>query len=270
MKDDRILPATRIVAVIVIPFLWLAFLILFFNPDSTGEHFAWQIKPHMTSLYIGAGYIGGSWLFVNILIQKHWHRVQGAFLPITVFTWFMLAATLLHWDRFSHGTLGFNLWLILYAVTPFLVPAIWISNKEADTRQPEESDLLVAPIILWILRLIGTIGLATVIVSFFSPEFLIRIWPWALTPLTARVMCGWIALLSVGAFVMAGDRRWSYWRIPLESIFIWHVLVLLAGVIKITDFTVSIVNWYIVTIALMVTGIIIYYLLMEGKRRGYP
>jgi len=60
--DDRILPITRIVAVIVVPFLWLAFLILFFTPDLSGERFAWAIKPHMTAMYLGAGYLGGSWL----------------------------------------------------------------------------------------------------------------------------------------------------------------------------------------------------------------
>jgi hypothetical protein len=86
-------------------------LILFFFPDQTGERFAWQITPHMTSLYIGAGYLGGSWLFVNMLSQKRWHRVHSGFLPITTFTWFMLFATLLHWERFSHGKLGFTLWL---------------------------------------------------------------------------------------------------------------------------------------------------------------
>ena len=155
MKNDNILPITRIVAVIVIPFLWLAFLILFFYPDSTGEHFAWLIKPHMTSLYIGAGYLGGSWLFVNMLIQKRWHRVQGGFLSITTFTWFMLAATILHWDRFSHGKLCFTLWLILYAITPLLVPAIWFYNKKTDSGQPEESDVMVTPVIAWIMRFIG-------------------------------------------------------------------------------------------------------------------
>lgn len=268
MKDDRILPITRIVAAIVIPFLWLAFLILFFLPDTTGERFAWLIKPHMTSLYIGAGYLGGSWLFVNILIQKRWHRVKGGFLAITAFTWLMLFATLLHWDRFSHGRLGFTLWLILYIVTPFLVPAVWMNNRKVDTGQPEESDLLVEPVILWVLRLIGTVGMVTVILGFFQPDFLIRIWPWTLTPLTARVMCGWIALLSMGSFAISVDPRWTSWRVPLESIFIWHALVFVAIAVKVSDFTMSIVNWYTVSIFVMVVGIAIYYPWMEGKRKN--
>lgn len=267
MNDDRILPVTRIVAILVIPFLWLAFLILFFFPDSTGERFAWLIKPHMTSLYIGAGYLGGSWLFINMLVQKRWHRVKGGFLAITTFTWFMLLATPLHWDRFSHGTLGFTLWLILYIITPFLVPAIWMLNRKADTGQPEESDVLIAPAILWIMRLIGTFALVSVITGFFSPETLIRFWPWALTPLTARIMCGWIALLGVGSFAMSADPRWTSWRVPLESIFIWHVLVLAAVILKADDFTMGIVNWYTISIFIMVAGIAVFYPLMEGKRK---
>jgi hypothetical protein len=268
MNNDQILPFTRIVAVLVIPFLWLAFVILFFFPDTTGERFAWLIRPNMTSLYIGAGYLGGSWLFVNMLIQKRWHRVKGGFPAITAFTWFMLVATFLHWERFSHGTLGFTLWLILYIVTPFLVPFVWLKNRIMDTNQPEESDVLVAPVILWIMRLIGTFALVSVIVGFFSPETLIRFWPWALTPLTARIMCGWIALLGVGSFAMSADPRWTAWRVPLESILIWHVLVFVAMFMNPADFTMSVVNWYTVSIFVMVAGILVFYPLMERKRKG--
>lgn len=267
MKDNRILPLTRIVAILVIPFLWLAFLILFFYPEQTGEHFAWLIKPNLTSLYIGAGYLGGSWLFVNMLIQKRWHRVQGGFLPITTFTWFMLFATLLHWDRFSHGRLGFTLWLILYAVTPFLVPFVWRRNRNADTGQPEDSDAVVPPVIVWTMRVIGIVALGTVLVGFFSPEALIRIWSWALTPLTARIMCGWIALLGVGAFTISTDRRWTAWRVPMQSIFIWHVLALVAMFMNPADLTMGFFHWYPLAVVAMVSGIAVIYFMMEKKRK---
>ena len=162
MKNDMIFPVTHIVAVIVVPFLWTAFLILFFVPDLTGERFAWAIKPHMTSLYIGAGYLGGSWLFLNAIFGKRWHRIQGGFLAITTFTWFMLVDTFLHWDRFSHGRLGFNLWLILYIITPFLVPVLWFFNRRTDSGQPEESDLVNPPAVRWATRLFGTVALICV------------------------------------------------------------------------------------------------------------
>jgi hypothetical protein len=267
MKDDRILPITRIVAALVIPFLWVAFFIVFFFPGSTGEHFAFPISPPITSLYIGAGYLGGSWLFINTLFGKRWHRVQAGYLPVAAFTWFMLIDTFLHWDRFSHGRLGFAVWLILYIITPILIPALWFYNKQTDSGAPEASDLVVAPAMVWTFRLVGMISLATVLAGFFFPEFLIRIWPWTLSTLSARLMCGWIALLGLGALLLAADRRWSAWRVPLESIFIWHGLVLVAMFLKASDFTTSLINWYTISIGVLVIGILVYYPFMEIQRR---
>lgn len=266
-SDDRILPITRIVAVMVVPFLWLAFLILFFYPDSSGERFAWAIKPHMTAMYMGAGYLGGSWVFINAIVGKRWHRIAAGFLPVTTFTWFMLISTLLHWDRFSHGRLGFTLWLVLYIVTPFLVPILWNYNRKAAAVEPEADDLAISPIVLLILKLIAVGSLLYAIVGFINPEFVINTWPWTLTPLTARVMCGWIALLGVGAFTMSNEMRWSGWKTPLESIAIWHALVIAAALMNPADFAGGLLNWYTIAIGVMVIGICIFYATMEMHRR---
>ncbi len=267
MKTDEILPVTRIVAFLVIPFLWLAFLILNFFPAHTGELFAWAIKPNITSMYIGAGYLGGSWLFVNGVFGKRWHRIQGGFAPITAFTWVMMIDTFLHWDRFSHGRLGFYVWLILYIITPFLVPALWIYNRKTDDGGLEDSDLRIEPPVLLITRIFGTFVLLNALTGFFAPQYLINIWPWILSPLTARILAGWMALLGVGAFSMAADPRWSSWRAPLQSILIWHGLVLAAFVFSASDFKAGIVNWYTAAIFMMVAVIVFYFVLMENVRR---
>jgi hypothetical protein len=81
--DDRILPLTRIVAVIVIALPLAGFPHSVLHPDLSGERFAWAIRPHMTAMYMGAGYLGGSWLFINAIFGKRWHRIQNGFLPIT-------------------------------------------------------------------------------------------------------------------------------------------------------------------------------------------
>ncbi len=266
-KDDQILTVTRVVAIIVIPFLWLAFLILYFSPDSTGERFAWMIRPHMTSLYLGAGYLGGSWLFINALFGKRWHRIQGGFLPITTFTWFMMLVTFLHWDRFSIGKLGFTLWLILYVLTPFLVPILWYNNSKTDPGIPEENDIAISPTVAWILKLIALGSLLFVLIGFIKPDVAILVWPWTLTPLTARVMCGWVALLGVGALTMSNETRWSGWKVPLQSIAIWHILVFIAAFMNSGDFKNGLINWYTISIGVMVFGILIFYPIMEMRRR---
>ena len=265
--NDEIYSVTRGVAVMVVPFLWLAFLILFFIPDSTGERFAWAIKPHMTALYMGAGYLGGSWLFINAIFGKRWHSIQNGFLPVTAFTWFMIFATFLHWDRFSHGNLGFTLWLILYLVTPFLVPVLWYYNRKTDSGKPEERDWIVPPVIRFILKLLGAALVMFALVGMFFPTLVIAAWPWTLTALTARVMSGWGALLGVGSLTMSGESRWSGWKIPMECIFIWHVLVLVAAAMNPLDFKTGILNWYTFSVAVMVTGIFVFYLKMEVQRR---
>lgn len=266
-SDDRILPVTRVVSLLVIPFLWLAFLILYFSPELTGERFAWAINPPMTSLYMGAGYLGGSWLFVQAVFRRQWHRVQAGFLPITTFTWFMMLATFLHWDRFSHGRPGFTLWLIFYVLTPFLVPAVWWYNRKTDPGAPMENDAVISPAIRWILKLIALVSLLFSLIGFISPDFAIQAWPWMLTPLTARVICGWVALLGVGAWTMSDERRWSGWRVPLESIALWHVLVLVAALMNRGDFKAGLLNWYTVSISVMLIGTLVFYSIMEKRRR---
>ena len=266
--NDRIQPVTRIIAVIVVPFLWMAFLILFFNPDSSGERFAWTIKPHMTAMYIGAGYLGGSWLFIKAIFDKRWHHVQAGFLPITAFTWFMLIATFLHWDRFSHGQLGFTLWLILYLVTPFLIPAVWYYNRKQDLGQPDENDITTPPNIRLFLKLVSAGLLLYVIAGFINPEFIINTWVWTLSPLTARVLCGWFALLGIGAYTMSNEERWSGWKVPMGSIVIWHILVFVAAFMNPSDFKTGLINWYTVAIGVMLIGIFIFYPMMEMKRRA--
>jgi hypothetical protein len=265
-RDDRILPFTRAVAVIVVPFLWLAFLILFFYPDSSGERFAWSIKPHMTALYMGAGYFGGSWLFINAIFGKRWHRIQGGFLPITTFTWFMMIATFLYWDRFVHENLGFILWLVLYVVTPFLVPVIWFVNRKTDPKEPEEKDAVIPSTVRWIPKLFSAFILIFVVAGIVKPALIIQIWPWKLSPLTELVMCGWISLLGMGGFIMSNESRWSGWKVPLESITVWHVLVLIGAAMNISDFTNGIVNWYTVSVLIMLVAIITLYLIMENQR----
>ncbi len=267
MKNDMIFPVTRIVAVIVVPFLWLAFLILFFFPDLTGERFAWAIKPHMTSFYIGAAYLGGSWLQANIAFGKRWHRVQAGFPAVTVFTASMLIATLLHWERFSLGTLAFNLWLILYIFSPFLISALWIYNRRSDSGAPEKSDVVVSAAARLITRLAGTVTLLFVASGFLYPDFFIRIWPWVLTPLTARVMAGWLSVIGVGAWMMASDSRWTAWRVFLESIFTGHILVLAAAVMNPADFSAGIFNWFTALVAILLITIFVFYLSMESQRR---
>ncbi len=133
---------------------------------------------------MGAGYLGGSWLFINAVFGKRWHRIAAGFLPVTAFTIAMLLATILHRERFQISHFPFQLWLGLYVVTPILVPWMWFHNRVTDPGTPEVDDRVVASAARQGLLALGVILLVFAVVGFIFPDLVIRVWPWQLTPLT--------------------------------------------------------------------------------------
>jgi hypothetical protein len=267
--NDQILPITRIAAAVIVPFLVLAFFILYFYPDESGRRFAWEIQPRIQAMYIGAGYLGGGYLFIRAIFGKQWHRVAPGFLPVTAFTISMLLLTILHWSKFDLGHFPFQLWLVLYIVTPLLVPWLWLRNRHTDPGIPEPGDVSVPVPVRWIMGIFGVLLLIIAILGFISPGWLTDIWPWQLAPLAARAVSGWVALLGVGGLVIGRESRWSSWRYGLESIAIWHILVLVAAVLNAADFIGgSLANWYVVSVFLVVGAMISLYVWMEIRRRG--
>lgn len=264
--SDRTHALTRIVAAIVVPFLVLAFAILYLFPDQSGERFAWAIRPRVMAMFVGAGYIGGAYLFVRTALGAPWHRVAPGFLPVTAFTLSMLVATVLHWARFDIRHFPFQLWLILYVVTPFLVPYLWVRNRGEDTGAPEQGNALVPALARWVMTLVGAVIGVFALIGFISPPTLLGLWVWTLTPLTSRILSGWFFLLAVGGLAIGRETRWSAWRIGLVSIGLWHALVLLAAVLNPADFAGGVVNWYTVLVALGLVGMVGLVLYMRGPR----
>jgi len=267
IQDDRILLQTRVVLILVVPFLLLAFLILYLFPDLSGERFAWAIKPHMTALIIGSGYLGGAYMFVFAIFGKRWHRVKAAFPPVTAFTVAMLIATIIHWDRFDLNHFPFQLWLFLYIVTPFIVPYLWMKNRVTDPGTPEADDLPVPVFAKRAFLAFGVVCIGMAIFMFATPESIIPAWPWALSPLTARILGGWFGLLGVGGLYTAQDSRWSAWRIPLQSITFWGVLTLIGAFMNPADFMKGIWNPFSVGTAVAILSLLGFQVWMESQRR---
>jgi len=287
-RDDRILPFTRAVAWIIIPFLVAAFIILYLDGRHTATWFAWEIPSRLTTALMGAGYLGGAYFFLRVGLgrRRHhvdlgagylnpssyvagspalrWHNVHLGYPPVTAFTIFMLLATLLHFDKFITGNWPFWVWFVLYIVTPVLVPLVWWRNRTADPRTPEPGDRIVPNWLRTVMAFAGGFLLAVCLVAFFRPDIFITIWPWTLSPLTARVMAGFhLALLGVGALVMASDNRWSAWIVPMQSITLWYGLLLIALFWHREELgTAGLMNWYTLFTVGGLAGLLIVTLIM--------
>ena len=157
---DRVLPLTRGVAAAIVPFLVVAFAVLYPFPGDTKRLFAWQIRPTMTPMVLGAVYLGGSYFFLRAVRARRWHTVAGGFLPVGSFATLMGIATILHWNKFLHGNVAFWLWAGLYFTTPFLVWGVWAVNRGRATK-PGPGDLLLSPAARAVMA--GTGALAVVV-----------------------------------------------------------------------------------------------------------
>jgi hypothetical protein len=228
MRDDRVLPGTRLLGAVIVPFLLVAFVLLYFFPDDTRHWFAWNVQPTITPLIMGAGYIAGAYFFVRVARETRWHRIQVGFLPVTAFTLFMAIATFAHLDRFDKDHLAFWIWVGLYVVTPVLVPLAWIVNRATDPRTPEPGEPPLPRAVRPLLLIAGGAQSLVALALLLSPSTMIEHWPWLLTPLTAQTLGGWFALPGVTALMMGLDGRWSAIRITLESQLIGLALILLA------------------------------------------
>lgn len=265
-KSNTIYPVTRIVAALIIPFLLLAFVILYFYPEETGQRFSYRINPPVMAAYVGSGYLGGAYLFLHVLIGKQWHRVAAGFPAVTAFTLSMALVTFLHWNRYSVGNLAFQIWVILYLVTPVIVPLLWVFNRRTDPGRAEANDAVVPLSVRLAVRSLGLFVGAIALVGFAAPQLLIDIWPWSLWPLTARLLAGWGMLLAVSNIFISFDYRWSSWRIGVQSMALWHALFLISAMLNREDFgDVGLLNWYLASVVAILVAMIILYLWMERR-----
>jgi hypothetical protein len=226
--DDRVLGFTRGLAAAIVPFLLVAFAVLYPWPGAATRIFAWPVRPGMTAMTLGAAYLGGAYYFLRVALARRWHTVKAGLPPVALFATLLGAATLVHWDRFSHRHVAFWLWAGLYFTTPVLVAVAWWRNRRHD-RPAAPTDALIPAAARLGLAVTGALALLTGAVLTLFPATVAGWWPWPLTPLTGRVTGAVLCLGGAGLGVL-WERRRSAARIPLQVAALMLVLLLVAGV----------------------------------------
>jgi len=234
-----VLTTTKVTALVIIPVLGAAFVILFFFPGQTDRFWAWTIHPDMTPITMGAGYLGGAWFFTRVATNRHPGRVAGGLGAASVFTLLLGVATFLHWDKFNHQHISFWAWLSLYVVSPGLLPILAVANWRAgaiDDADPSDS----AQIPAWARGFLAVVGGGSVLGAltvFAVPRLGIDHWPWKLTPLTARTLCAFIAFTGLFLLTPLLDRRWTSVRIGAEAVTVGLVVTGIGALRDRHDFT---------------------------------
>jgi hypothetical protein len=225
---------TKIVEAVIAPILLAAGSILFFFPSRTHQLWAWTFKPEMSAMTVGAGYLGGVWFFLRAFFDQRPYRVVGGIAAASPFTFMLLIATVLHWDKFNHTHISFIAWLTLYAVTPALLPVLAVANWRVPSS--ERDPPLPRPLRI-VLALAGYGQVITALAWFVWPTLVIKRWPWALTPLAARTIASFMVFTGIMLGWAVFDRRSSALRLGLEAVIIGLVLTGVGALRAHSEFT---------------------------------
>jgi hypothetical protein len=224
---DRIFASTRIVSAFIIPFLVVAFVVLFPWPTDTKRLFAWPIKPTVSAMILGSVYLGGAYFFFRVVRSSKWHTVAGGFVPIGTFASLMGITTILHWNRFVHSHVAFWLWVGLYFTTPFIIFTVFVRNQRQYDRSTD-GELKIGPTAAVALVVSGVLAVLMCAFLYVLPSQASRIWPWTLSPLTARVL-GAIFALGLAGLGAARERRRRAARLLIQVEGFMLVLILVAA-----------------------------------------
>jgi hypothetical protein len=189
---------------------------LFVLAESTEVTFAWTIEPPLTAAFIGAGYAAGFVLVVLSLRDRVWAHSRVPVLTILVFVVLTLVATLVHIDRMhfddDFAGLGFLakaaawFWLVVYVVVPVAMVVLLIRQERAPGEDPPPRDP-VPPGLRIALAVESAALLVVGALIFLRPTTATSVWPWPMTPFTARVVAAWLVAfgLATALAAVAGD-----------------------------------------------------------------
>lgn len=201
-------------------------LFLYLLPDQAATHYAWPIKPPINAAFMGAGYLAGVVAGgLAVLAASRWRSFRTltpAFFALGVV---MLAATLLHADRFFWGYAPTWAWAVVYLLVPPAAAWLWWRQERSAGPPPAIDRGTVA--VRWLAWPLGILLVAIGAMLFVAPDAAAAVWPWPITPLLARAFAGWHLLIGgILVWGAASFRQPNELPIPLLTVAAWSALLL--------------------------------------------
>ncbi|MCU0310160.1 MAG: hypothetical protein MUE36_04355 [Acidimicrobiales bacterium] len=205
------------------PFLVLTALstvILYVSATDTDEIFAWTVRPPVSAAFLGAGYASGFVLMALTVRERVWANARVALVTVLVFTLCTLGATLAHVGNFHFDRTGLPrfaawFWLAVYVAVPLTMSVVLVLQLRMPGGDPEVRRPL-PPVLRIVLAaqalVLGVVGAALLL----DPTRMQSLWPWELTPLTARAIGAWAFALGVAAAMVVAER--DAWRLRAAAV----------------------------------------------------
>jgi hypothetical protein len=232
-----LLPAMRVLLGAFAVLTALAFVSLFILAQTTAETFAWTIAVPLTAAFFGAGYGAGFVLVVLSLRARAWADVRLPVLTIFVFVVLTLLATLLHVNKLhfdddfsglgalARGAAWF--WFAVYVVLPVAMLVVLVLQERAPGVDPPARNPV--PVVLRVALGVESVVLLVVGAALYvRPTTGTTLWPWALTPFTARVGAAWLLAFGLATALAAVAGDLERLRTAAIAYTVFGALVLLA------------------------------------------
>ena len=229
-RDVPVQSVLLVLSALLLPVLLAASYALYLRPDVGIDRFAWPMRPTITSMMLGATYLGGASFFVIVLASRRWRHVRLGFLPIAAFAATLGLATLIHWGAFAHERWAFWVWAFLYFSVPVVLPLLWLRNRRSACGTAPIREHVLSPLVRRSFAGSGVVLTAAALLLFLVPQAMIATWPWTLTPLTSRIMSAIFLLPGLVGLAIANDGRWDGAR-HLLSVQALTVVLMLGAIV---------------------------------------
>ena len=184
----------------------VAGFLLFPLAEETDRFFSWTIQPPLTAAFMGAAYWAAFVLIGWAARSATWELARPALVPVTTIAVLLLVATLVHLDKFDLDSIFGWFWLVVYcSVPPALAVLVWAQARRPAGPAPQGRPIPAALRAALLLQAVVMGGLG--VVMYVEPSTAGDLWPWALTPLTARAVSAFLIGFAAAAAYAAWDNR---------------------------------------------------------------
>ena len=224
--DGRVLELTRAGIWVLLVLAAANGLFLYLVPSQAETDYAWSIKPPVNAAFIGAGFLAGTVATGLVLATaKRWRTFSTLPIALWVLATTLLAATIIHEDKFKWDYPPTWVWALVYAGVPLAVPFLVARQRRVSEAEPAPDPRLRTVRVL--SAIVGVPLLAGSVALFLAPVELGEHWVWPLTPLLGRAVAAWYALFGTMLVSCAvGLRRPAEALIPYATLATWSLLLL--------------------------------------------
>ena len=258
-EQGRVLGLTRAGVWVLLVLAAANGLFLYVFPGRADTDYAWSIQPAVNAGFIGAGFLAGT-LATGLVLQRATRWRSFALLPPALWALAsaLLAATIIHADRFKWDYPPTWLWALVYVGVPLAVPFLAARQRRVAEPLPAADSALVV-----LSGITGTALIVGATASYVAPVELDEHWPWALTPLLARAVAAWYALFGTMLLTLAlAQRRRCEGLIGYATLAAWSVPLLALWLLHPDDVSRR-PGWYAVMVMLLA-------LALHGLKLGWP